>query len=79
MRSVDWGSISFEATMRAWASSWIWRILEPPLPMTEPIKRCEMRRRIEADADGETADASPPLGDVADGTGFSRIVCATRE
>lgn len=68
------------ATMRADASSWIWRILEPPLPMTEPMRRCEMRRRIEADAEGE--GAAPPSGaeaDVGEGTGFSRMVWATSE
>lgn len=45
IRSVDWGSISLDATMRAPELSWIERILAPPFPMTEPMRRWEMRRR----------------------------------
>ena len=78
------------ATMRACASSWIWRILLPPLPMTDPIKRCEIKSRIDADADGFNAGVvvvvvAAPSSFVArwlllaDGTGFSRMVLATIE
>ena len=44
--------------------------------MTEPMRRCEMRRRTVVE-DGVGAGVSAGVDSA--GTGFSRIVCATIE